>query len=497
MRALERLYRWLFSSLANQLLITYLLIITIALVVVSFWAYVTIKRESITDLRNSLEVEAVNLALEIDNDLQLDSPASRERIQRAVDRRATRLGVSITAVDRNGHVLADSGPVGEFAPRPRDETEKTENLLNESEIADALAGVMATSKRSSPTTNTNWLYVANPIRSAGVTSGVIRVGVPLTEVEQRLAKDLIVFLEIILGTGVVTVMISLWLAERVNRPVKEMSKMAKDIAISGDITSYLPVRRTDEIGELSLAFNQMIGRLQEQERMRQEFISNASHELKTPVMAIGSVVEALLAGAADDPALLKQFLASLEKLVDRQDRLIRDLLDISKLDSADPTDWSDNVNIKQVLAEAVEQVRPQAEKKSQTFRVPADLETGERSGARVRGSGIQLQRALINLLTNAVNYTPEGGTVSVSLKETDNGRVQIAVKDTGAGISPDDIPHIFERFYRGDKSRAREAGGSGLGLAITREIVARHHGTVEVDSVLGQGSTFTMVLPVG
>ncbi|MBZ0187243.1 MAG: cell wall metabolism sensor histidine kinase WalK [Candidatus Obscuribacterales bacterium] len=495
MRALERLYRWLFSSLANQLLITYLLVIMIALVVVSLWAYLTIKRESITDLRNSLEVEAVNLALEIDNDLQLESSASRERVQKAVERRATKLGVSITTVDRNGHVLADSGPIIDASTKRPEESSKGENLLNESEIADALAGIIATSRRSSPATNTNWLYVAYPVRSAGVTSGVIRVGVPLTEVEQRLEKDLIFFLEIILATGVVTVLISLWLAERVNRPVKEMSRMAKEISISGDISSYLPVRRTDEIGELSLAFNQMIGRLQEQERMRQEFISNASHELKTPAMAIGSVVEALLAGAGEDPALRRKFLASLEKLVDRQDSLIRDLLDISKLDSNDAMEWSDDVNIVQVISEAVEQVRPQSQKKNQILSIPEDLESGERSTLRVRGSMLQLQRAFINLLTNAINYTPEGGSVAVMLRQSDGGRIQIRIRDTGAGISPEDIPHIFERFYRGDKSRAREAGGSGLGLAITREIVARHHGTLEVDSVVGQGSTFTMVLP--
>lgn len=286
------LYKWLFRSLANQLLITYLLVITIALLTVSIWALVAIRKESLTDLQNTLEVEAVNLGLEIDNDLVLDSPQARKRIQTAVERRATRLGVTIVVVDKDGRLLSDSAPIAEG-----------KNLSNEQEINEALAGVLSKTTRSEPHSNTNWLYVAYPVRSMGETTGVIRVGLPLTQIDLRLKSDLIVFLNIIFATGIVTVVISLWLANRFNRPVKEMSALAKQISISGDYSAFLPVSRKDEIGELCLSFNQMIGRLREQERMRQEFIANASHELKTPTMAIGSVVEALLAGAAEDPKL--------------------------------------------------------------------------------------------------------------------------------------------------------------------------------------------------
>lgn len=486
---LERIYRWFTSSLANQLLITYLVVITIALVVVSFWALVTIQAESTTDLRNSLEVEAVNLALEIDSDLQLDSVASKERVQAAVDRRATRLGVAITVVDGDGHVLADSSPVQKGL---EEENVPPQNLANETEINDALAGIIAVANRRSAA-NINTLYLAYPVRSAGVTSGVVRVAVPLTEVEQRLRRDLIVFLEIILATGIITVLISLWLAERVIRPVKDMGTMAKQISISGDLSSFLPVRRRDEVGELSLSFNQMIGRLREQERLRQEFIANASHELKTPTMAIGSVVEALMAGAVDDPKLRQQFLASLEKMVDRQSSLIKDLLDISRLDTSAPTEYQDDVNVTQVISESVEQIRTQAEKKN------VELVDQEANGRpfHVKGNGLQLQRAIINILTNAVKFTPEGGKISISVVQMDGERsVAITVRDTGAGIPSEDIPHIFERFYRGDKSRAREAGGSGLGLAITREIIARHHGTIEVESTVGQGTAFKVNLPI-
>lgn len=120
---------------------------------------------------------------------------------------------------------------------------------------------------------------------------------------------------------------------------------------------------------------------------------------------------------------------------------------------------------------------------------------GHSNGFHVQGNSIQLQRAIINLLTNAINYTPEGGRITLNTKSVHGNLIHIQIKDTGAGISEEDIERIFDRFYRGEKSRSREAGGSGLGLAITREIVARHHGNIEVESNLGEGSTFTIVLP--
>ncbi len=473
--------------MANQLLITYLLVITIALAAVSFWALVAIRKESLTDLQNTLEVEAVNLGLEIDNDLELDSPKARKRIQSAVDRRATRLGVAIVVVDKDGRLLADSSEPG-----------PEENLAKEQEINEALAGVISKTTRSDPESLKNWMYVACPVRSSGSTTGVIRVGVPLTEIERRLKKDLFVFLEIILATGVVTVLISLWLARRVNRPVREMSALAKQISISGDFSAFLPVRRRDEIGELCLSFNQMIGRLREQERVRQEFISNASHELKTPTMAIGSVVEALQAGAAEDPKLRVQFLGSLERLVDRQTNLIQDLLDISKLDSGSETNWQSEVNISQVISDAVDQIRPQADKKELAITTQITLESGGQDLVLV-GNTSQLQRALLNILTNAVKYTPASGFINISVRSLGGERLEIRIQDSGGGIDPADLPRIFERFYRADKARTRESGnpgGTGLGLAIVREIVARHHGTVEVESVVGKGSTFVIILPL-
>ncbi len=482
MGLLKKIYRWLTRSLANQLLITYLVLITISLFAVSSWALYKIHTESLNTLHDSLTVQALNLGLEIDKDLALDSAKSRARIKEAVDRRAETLGVSITVVDEDGHVLADSGARLEG-----------ENLSNQPEINDALTGDFVPIYEHS-----NWMFIAYPVKASGHTAGVIRLGMPLYDIQRRLHSDLYGFLQIMVATIVITVAISLWLAKRVNRPVKEMSAMARNIALSGDISEFVPVNRRDEIGELGLSFNQMIGRLREQERLRQEFIANASHELKTPTMAIGSVVEALQAGAKDDPTLQTQFLNSLEKLVERQTSLLKDLLDISRLDSGLETEWQDDVGIEQIIADAIEQARSQAEKKSiQLINLVSSGESnGHGTSERViPGNSIQLQQAIVNILTNAVNYTPAQGTVTVSTRFTDDERVEITIKDSGIGIDAADLPHIFERFYRADKARTRVGGGSGLGLAITRDIVARHHGIIKVDSVVGRGSTFSIHLP--
>lgn len=481
MLLLERFYLWLSRSLANQLLFTYLLVLTIALSTVCIWSLFLIKTESINDLRNALEVEAMNLGLETDNDLALDSPAARKRIQAAVDRHAAKVGVTITVVDDEGHIIADSG---------NKQQQEGENISSQPEINEALAGIAAMYTRASSQTNTEWLFVAYPIRAAGQTAGVIRLGLPLRELNQRLNKDFLTFLEFILGTAFITVLISLLLAKRVTKPISEMSAMSKEIAHSGDISAFVPVRRHDEIGELGLSFNQMIGRLREQERLRQEFIANASHELKTPTMAIGSVVEALQAGAVRDPELRDQFLTSLEKLVDRQSKLIQDLLDITRLDGGLEKDWHEEVKLSQVVDDAVQEIRAQAKKK----RIAITMENVA-DGLYVHGNSSQLQRALVNLLTNAVNYTPAGGKLDVRA-DLSSSHVEVRISDTGVGIEPSDLPHIFDRFYRGDKARTRVGGGSGLGLAITREILARHHGVVEVESEVGKGSIFKVRLPL-
>src|SRR5262249_31176429 len=138
-----------------------------------------------------------------------------------------------------------------------------------------------------------WLFLAYPVRSGGYTLGVIRIGVELTKVKERLNSDLIFFLQIIVATLVTTAIIRIFLARRLTKPIKDMSQQSEYIADSGDITAFVPVTRTDEIGELVASFNQMIGRLRLEEKKKQDFIANASHELKTPTMAIGAVVEAL------------------------------------------------------------------------------------------------------------------------------------------------------------------------------------------------------------
>ena len=482
-------YAWLWNSLANQLLFTYLILVTLALLVISFWALVSIKAESINDLRNSLEVEAVNLALEIDNDLALDSLKSKMRIKAACDRHASKLGVSITVVDKDGHVLADSAE--------NLKTSGGENLSNQSEINEALAGIMSISQRNSPNSKNNWLYVAYPVRAAGQTTGVIRVGVQLTQIEQRLNKDLIVFLEITLATFIITIFISLWLAKRVSKPIQDMSNLAKKIAISGDIAHTVPVNRHDEIGELGQSFNQMIRRLQVQEKLRQEFIANASHELKTPTMAIGSVVEALLAGAKDDKNLKDEFINSLDKLVIRQTKLIQDLLDISQLDAETGIVWTDKVNISDLLHESIDHIKAQAEKKEIALNFIANPSINRT--LTVSGNYNHLLRAINNILANAVNYTGNGGKIDIEYQidgEEESNELVIKIADTGVGIDAKDLPHIFDRFYRTDKARARASGGTGLGLAITYDIIKKHNGNITVESQIGSGTTFYLTLPL-
>lgn len=226
------------------------------------------------------------------------------------------------------------------------------------------------------------------------------------------------------------------------------------------------------------------------ERVQKEFVSNVGHELRTPLTAIRTTAEALLSGAKNDQAMLDRFLNTIISETDRLSTLIDDLTEIVRVSSGiTPTERSE-CNVSEIVTQALEVVRPQAEKKNITITVdvPQDL-TGY-------CDGMQMVHVVRNLADNAVKYTPEGGSVTVWAGRHD-AELVIRVSDTGIGIPHGEIPRIFERFYRVDKARSRRLGGTGLGLSIVKEIVDAHGGEISVESSLGAGSTFTVKLPAG
>lgn len=225
------------------------------------------------------------------------------------------------------------------------------------------------------------------------------------------------------------------------------------------------------------------------ERVRKDFVANVSHELKTPLTSIKGYIEALLDGARDDPNRCLEFLQILQKHTDRLNSLIADLLVLSRIESGQYTWKRDAVKIDEVIERAVADLKPLAEKKQ--HRLTVILHPGLSPAIGDEG---KLTQVMINLLDNAIKYTPENGGITLEAKQSGDA-VEIVVSDTGIGIPRKDLSRIFERFYRVDLARSRELGGTGLGLSIVKHIVEAHNGSIHVESEPGKGSKFTLFLP--
>jgi two-component system sensor histidine kinase SenX3 len=224
------------------------------------------------------------------------------------------------------------------------------------------------------------------------------------------------------------------------------------------------------------------------EAVRRDFVANVGHELKTPVGALALLAEAVQ-GAADDPETVQRFAARMQHEADRLARLVRELIDLSRLQGAEPLPELVPVAIATVVGEAVDRTRAAAAAKD------IQLAVGAQPGLVVRGVEAQLATALTNLLANAVAYSPGGTTIAVGARAR-SGFAEIAVTDSGIGIPRPDRGRVFERFYRVDQSRASATGGTGLGLAIVKHVASNHGGSVSVWSEEGLGSTFTLRIPL-
>jgi two-component system phosphate regulon sensor histidine kinase PhoR len=226
------------------------------------------------------------------------------------------------------------------------------------------------------------------------------------------------------------------------------------------------------------------------ERLRQEFVANASHELKTPLSVIKVNVETLLDGAMEDEQHRVGFLEQIARQSDRLHALILDLLSLARIESGDQVLDFQPVALEGVLRACVERHRPRAEAHHQTLTIEAGP-----AGVVLWADEDAVDQVLDNLLDNALKYTPDGGEVRLRWS-VNEGHGSFQVADTGIGIPPGDLPRIFERFYRVDRARSRELGGTGLGLSIVKHLTQAMNGSVNAASELGKGSVFTVSLPV-
>ncbi len=232
-----------------------------------------------------------------------------------------------------------------------------------------------------------------------------------------------------------------------------------------------------------------ITRLKRLEKVRQDFVANVSHELRTPLTSIKGYAETLLDGALKEDVAF-QFVQVINKHADRLTKIVEDLLTLSKIESKEFSLTPERLAVSELINGALEVIKEEADKKSMS------VSWGEsKSSLFIIGDRKGLEQVLVNLLDNAVKYGREGGNINISVIESSNADIQVSVEDDGIGIPTEDLPRIFERFYRVDKGRSKELGGTGLGLSIVKHIVQANGGRVWAESQIGKGSTFYFTLP--
>ena len=287
-----------------------------------------------------------------------------------------------------------------------------------------------------------------------------------------------------LGAAVASAVVLYLATSTLFRPLEDITTVARQITRADDLSRRVPhSSRTDEIGDLARAFNQTLERLDRLFRSQQRFLADVSHELRTPLTSVRGNLDLMRRfGQYDEESMVV-----IQDEMERMSRLLGDLLLLARADTGGLPLRREPVELDNVLFEVYRQIS-RVER-----RVTVTLTAVDQ--AMILGDEDRLKQLLLNLVDNAIKYTQPGGSVQLSLAK-DNGWAQLVVSDTGIGIPAEDLPHIFERFYRVDKARSRAQGGSGLGLAIAKWVVQAHGGAIKVDSTVGVGTTFTVTLPI-
>jgi len=327
------------------------------------------------------------------------------------------------------------------------------------------------------------LMLVRPLIADDQAVGILQVAQPMREINRTLRLLSIS----VAGLSLIALLAALrggaWLAQRALLPVAQVAQTAQQIVRAEDLGQRVPAASgSDELGQLTATVNEMLERLETLFTAQRRFVADVSHELRTPLTAMLGNLEMIRRGAATDP----QALAAMERELNRLRRLVSDLLLLAQTESGVQL-RREPVALDELVLEVVRDLAPLARG---VVLLPDVAEQVEAPGDRDR-----IKQALMNMVVNALQHTPAGGKVQVAIACTDEC-ARLTVSDTGMGIDAEDLPHVFERFFRADKARSRTSGGAGLGLAIVKWVADAHGGTVEVQSAPDQGSTFTLRLPL-
>ena len=322
----------------------------------------------------------------------------------------------------------------------------------------------------------------------GQTIGALVLSTPVTELRDAILStegQLLTVFAVVAGAALIAALV---FSFTLTRPVKALTSTIRRMG-KGDLSARADIRASGELKELADSYNAMAEKIENFDRSRSQFVSNASHELKTPLTAMKLLLECLIDQPEMPDEMKLEFMQDMNHEIDRLSGIITDLLTLTQMDSKDDALHLSDVDLTALTQETLHTLAPVADKAGLSI-VPAIA-----PGVRITADATKLGSVIYNLTDNAIKYTPEGGEVRVTLAVKGKNAI-LTVSDTGIGIPPEEQKHIFDRFYRVDKARSRATGGTGLGLSIVRQMVQLHGGAITLTSTPEEGSTFTVTLPL-
>ena len=464
-------------NLRQKLFITVFLVISTALIIPGIFYTNQTDREAREEIASSL-ITHINTFIIYYNSANISPYDAAKNFSNASDLR-------VTLVDSDGKVVGESN-VNEL------DMSKMDNHIDRPEISNAIKDGISKIERYSNTLNEEFIYVVKKVDLPDFS--FVRVAQTMDFVNllvgHRSGTRINIFIIVSIGLLIFTILVDRW----INTPIRKVADFAKNIK-DGNFENRIKIKSSDEIGELAKNMNQLaetieadISNMKKMEDVRTEFLSNVTHELKTPIASIVGYLETLKDGALKDKDVNKTFIKRSLKNAKRLEALVTDLVDISRIETGEMEIQLEKVNIQPILEEVVNDAR----QRNRNLELDIKLSLGDQKEIVVYGNSDRLRQVFDNLVSNAIRYTESGNVIiSAEIRDTE---VEFTVSDTGMGMDSESIERIFERFFRTDDARKIVRGGTGLGLAICKHIIEAHNSSLSVDSIEKEGSTFAFSL---